>query len=158
MKIQSDLNKQSEWCERNILFLNVDKCKTITFSRIRYLVEFSYMLGGTVLYRVSSINDLEVIMDKKMNFLEHIDIMVGKAFAMLGFIRSLSLEFRDPYTLKSLFSSAVYEAHSMTCMWTRLNVCREGLSDMLCVVWVGRIFTICHRMSIGVLFCALTLL
>jgi hypothetical protein len=25
---------------------------------------------------------------------------------------------------------------------------------MVCVVWVGRIFTICHRMSIGVLFCA----
>jgi hypothetical protein len=23
-------------------------------------------------------------------------------------------------------------------VWTRLNVCREGLSDMLCVVWVGR--------------------
>jgi hypothetical protein len=43
MKIQSDLNKLFEWCERNSLFLNVDKCKTITFSRIRYPVEFSYI-------------------------------------------------------------------------------------------------------------------
>jgi hypothetical protein len=41
----------SEWCERNSLFLTVDKCKTITFSRIRYPVEFSYMLGRTVLDR-----------------------------------------------------------------------------------------------------------
>jgi hypothetical protein len=38
MKIQSDLNKLSEWCERNSLILNVDKCKTITFSRTRYPV------------------------------------------------------------------------------------------------------------------------
>jgi hypothetical protein len=30
-----------------------------------------------------------VIMDEKMNFSENVDVMVGKAFAMLGFIRSL---------------------------------------------------------------------
>jgi hypothetical protein len=98
-KFQFDLNKLSEWCERNSLFLNVDKFKTITFSRTRYPVQFSYMLGGTVLDRVNSINDLGVIMDEKMNFSEHIDVMVGKAFAMLGFITRLSFEFRDPYIL-----------------------------------------------------------
>jgi hypothetical protein len=32
-------------------------------------------------------------------------------------------------------SEVVYGAHSMTCVWTRLNVCREGLYDMLCVGW-----------------------
>jgi hypothetical protein len=37
----------------------------------------------------------------KMTFLKHVDIMVAKTIAMLGFIRRLSLEFRDPYTLKS---------------------------------------------------------
>jgi hypothetical protein len=50
------------------LLLNVGKCKTITFARSRHPVEFSYMLGGTVLVRVSSINDLGVIMDEKINF------------------------------------------------------------------------------------------
>jgi hypothetical protein len=73
MKIKSDLKKLSEWCEKNSLFLNVDKCKAITFSRTRYPVEFSDMLAGTVLDRVSSINDLGVIMDEKMNFSEHLD-------------------------------------------------------------------------------------
>jgi hypothetical protein len=43
MKIQLDLNRLSEWYERNSLFLNVDKCKTITFSRTRYPVEFVYI-------------------------------------------------------------------------------------------------------------------
>jgi hypothetical protein len=36
-----------------------------------------------------------------------VDVMVGKAIAMLGFIRKLSLEFDDPYTLKSLYTSLV---------------------------------------------------
>jgi hypothetical protein len=34
--------------------LNVGKCKNITFARSRAPVEFPYMLGGTVLDRVSS--------------------------------------------------------------------------------------------------------
>jgi hypothetical protein len=91
MKILSDLNKLSKWIDRNSLFLNVDKCKTVTFSRTRYRVEFAYMLAEVCLSgRVSSINDLGVIMDEKKNFSEHVDVMVGKAFAMLGFIRGLS--------------------------------------------------------------------
>jgi hypothetical protein len=70
--------------------------------KVRY-DERSCMLGGTVLDRVSSINDLGFIMDEKMTFSEHVDVMVAKAFAMLGFISRLSLEFRNPYTLKSLW-------------------------------------------------------
>jgi hypothetical protein len=41
-------------------------------------------------------------MDEKMTFSEHVDVMVAKAFAMLGFIRRFSLEFRYTYTIKSL--------------------------------------------------------
>jgi hypothetical protein len=63
MKIQSDLNKLSEWCERNSLFLNVDKCQTITFSRTCCSVEL-------LLDRVSSINDL----DEKMKFFAYVDV------------------------------------------------------------------------------------
>jgi hypothetical protein len=58
----------SEQIVHNSLFLNVEKCKTITCSRTRYPVYFSYMLGGTVLDRFSSINNLGVIMDEKINF------------------------------------------------------------------------------------------
>jgi hypothetical protein len=110
------------------------------------------MLAENVLDRVSSLNDLRVIMDEKLNFSEHIDVMV---VAMLGFIKKLSFEFRDSHTLRSLYTvfmfirswstPAVYGAHSMSCVWTRLLVCTESLNDMLCVVWVGRIFA--HRMS-----------
>jgi hypothetical protein len=32
LKIQSNLNKLSEWCDRNSLLINVGKCKTIKFA------------------------------------------------------------------------------------------------------------------------------
>jgi hypothetical protein len=68
-------------------------------------IEFSYMLGGNILDRVDSINDLGVIMDSKVCFTGHIDVTVGRALAMLGFVKRLSCELRDPYTLKVLYVS-----------------------------------------------------
>jgi hypothetical protein len=43
-----------------------------------------------VLDRVSSINNIGVIMDEKITFLEHVDVMVAKTFAMLEFISEVS--------------------------------------------------------------------
>jgi hypothetical protein len=40
-------------------------------------------MGRTLLDRLSFINDLGVIMDEKMTFSEHMDVVVAKAFAML---------------------------------------------------------------------------
>jgi hypothetical protein len=103
---------------RNWTNFRSGKCKTIAFARSRHPVKFSYMLDGTVLDRVCSINDLGVIMDEKMTFSEHLDVMVAKAFAMLGLIRILSLEFRDPYILKSLFTSLVRpKLEYASCVW-----------------------------------------
>jgi hypothetical protein len=68
---------------------------------------------------VSSIDDLGVRMDGKMNFSEHVDVMVDKAFAMLGYTRRLSFKFRDPYNLFGSSEAGVrqlYGAHSMTCV------------------------------------------
>jgi hypothetical protein len=60
-----------------------------------------------------------VIMDEKMNFSEHIDVMVGKASAMREFIRRLSFEFRDSYTLRSLYTSLVRpKLLYASCVWT----------------------------------------
>jgi hypothetical protein len=47
-----------------------------------------------------------------------VDGIVLKAFAMLGFIRRLSLEFRDRYTLKSLYTSLVRPKLELpSCVW-----------------------------------------
>jgi hypothetical protein len=70
------------------------------------------MLARAVLDRVSSINDLGVIMDEKMNFSEHVDVMVGKAFAILGFIRRHSTR---PWFVQNWNTKAECGAHSKTC-------------------------------------------
>jgi hypothetical protein len=60
-------------------------------------------------------------MDEKMTFSEHVNVMVAKAFAMLGCIRRLSLEFRDPYTLKSLYPSLVRpKLEYASCVWNKV--------------------------------------
>jgi hypothetical protein len=75
-------------------------------------------LGDIILDRVDSINDLEVIMDSKVPFTGHIDVTVGKALAMLGFVKKLSFEFRDPYTLKTPYVSLVrLKLEHASCVW-----------------------------------------
>jgi hypothetical protein len=50
---------------------------------------------------------------------EHIDVMVSKAFATLGFIRRLSFEFRDPNTLRSLYTFLVRpKLEYASCVWS----------------------------------------
>jgi hypothetical protein len=53
-----------------------------------------------------------------MSFTGHIDVTVGKALAMLGFVKRLSCELRDPYTLKTLYVSVVRpKLEYASCVW-----------------------------------------
>jgi hypothetical protein len=45
--------------------------------------------------------------DSKVSFTGHIDVTVGRDLAMLGFVKRLSCEFRDPYILNTLYVSFV---------------------------------------------------
>jgi hypothetical protein len=42
-----------------------------------------------------------------MSFTGHIDVAVGRSLPMLGFVKRLSCEFKDSYTLKILNVSLV---------------------------------------------------
>jgi hypothetical protein len=76
------MNRLVDWCGVNSLELNVGKSKSITFLRLRYPVEFSYMLECIILDGVVSIIDLRVVMH--MSFSRHIDVTVGKIFTSWG--------------------------------------------------------------------------
>jgi hypothetical protein len=53
-----------------------------------------------------------------MSFKDHIDAMIAKSMPMLGFIKLLSGEFRDPYTLKVFYVSLVRSKLEYTsCVW-----------------------------------------
>jgi hypothetical protein len=86
------------------LELNVDKCKSITFSTLGHPFEFSYVLGRVILDRIDSISDLRVIMDSKISFAEHIDVALEKALALLAFVKRIS---SDSIPLRPLYCSLV---------------------------------------------------
>jgi hypothetical protein len=136
LKIQSDWNRLAQSCEANAIGLNVGKCKSITCSRLLHPIEFSYMLGCIILDRVDSINDLGVIMDSNVSFTGLIDVTVEKALALLGFVKRLSCEFREPYCLKTflfplyariLYTPVVCGGLSMVRTSIELSGCRGSL-------------------------------
>jgi hypothetical protein len=92
----------SEWCRSNKFDLNAGKCKSISFRRNMRPIEFVYSINGTALKRVDEIKGLGVIMDGKMTFLPHIEAIISKSSRMMGFIKRISRDFRDPYTHKTL--------------------------------------------------------
>jgi hypothetical protein len=99
LKIQNDLNRLAEWCEANALALNVGKCKAIMFSRLRQ--------HGVNLLNFRTCWVCGIIIILNVFCWAYYDVTVGKALAMLGFVKWLSCDFRDPYTLKTLYVSLV---------------------------------------------------
>jgi hypothetical protein len=96
--VQRDLDRLCAWCDVNKLYLNVRKCKVITFSRAKVQVTYDYSLKNDQnLEKVSVIRDLGVLMDSKLTFSEHVDVTVSKArHSMLGFIMRVGRDFWDP--------------------------------------------------------------
>ncbi|XP_055633092.1 uncharacterized protein LOC129773504 [Toxorhynchites rutilus septentrionalis] len=65
------------------------------------LLSFEYTVGDEVLSRVQTIRD------PALSFQNHYEDIIDKARRQLGFVSKLSREFRDPYTLRSLYSCLV---------------------------------------------------
>ena len=96
---QRDLIKFGNWCSTNLLFLNIDKCQLITYSKSRLPVIYDYFLNAYSLKRVNMVKDLGVIFSSDLTFNSHIDAIVNKAYSMLGFIKRNSKDFHDTLTL-----------------------------------------------------------
>lgn len=105
--MQQDLMKFEAFCKENSLYLNTDKCYTVTFSRKLNPIIFDYSLNDRVLTRVNEIRDLGVTLDSKLTFIPHIDKMLNKAFKQLGFILRVSKPFKNSLTYKLLYNSYV---------------------------------------------------
>lgn len=104
--LQDDLNNFYKWCHRNVMSLNLSKCKVMTYSRRNPLI-FDYNIGDNHLMRVNLMLDLGLLLDNKLNFNSHIITMVNKAYGVLGFIKRWAKEFADPYITKNLYISLV---------------------------------------------------
>lgn len=107
VKLQEDISAIHQWARANGLQLNVKKCHIFSFSRTQNPISFQYSIGNDSLPRPESISDLGVTFDSRATFIPHINKLIAKTMARLGFILRSSRQFRDPYTIKSLYCSLV---------------------------------------------------
>lgn len=105
--IQEDLNSFYRWLNDHKLTLNVKKCKSITFSKKKHVINFDYKINNEKLIKVEQIRDLGVLFSSDLSFVSHINQITNKAKSLLGFIKRNTRDFHDPYTLKSLYTSLV---------------------------------------------------
>jgi hypothetical protein len=76
---QQDLDRLQGWCREKKYDFNAGKCKFISFSRGLKPVSFQYVIGDSDPERVDVINDLGVLVDSRMTFVEHIGAIVSKS-------------------------------------------------------------------------------
>ena len=91
LRLQDDLDSILNWCNINDMQLNINKCKSITFTRKR--TKINYNLNNINLDSVSEIRDLSVLFNAKVTFKSHINNVANRAFKLCGFISRQSSEF-----------------------------------------------------------------
>jgi hypothetical protein len=105
--LQDDLDRLSEWCNANKLYLNVEKCKYMQFLRGKSSCSANYTINDQILQEVTTIRDLGVILDKKLRFHKHIDNVATKGFQMLGFVLRNAKQFKRTSTKILLYKLLV---------------------------------------------------
>lgn len=105
--LQGDINEVAEWSNQNRLHFNTDKCKTISFTRLKSPITNSYHLLGTPLERVTEIKDLGLNLDSGLNFRQHIKSLSINAHKMLGFVMRMAYQFQDVQVALVLFNTYV---------------------------------------------------
>lgn len=118
LKLQEDLDELCEWCKRNHMTLNADKCNHIRFSRkkINNCKDVVYKIGDKPLKQAQDIRDLGIILDSNLRFDKHIDKITSKAFKTLGFILRNTKEFKQSQTIILLYNALVRSCLEYCCV------------------------------------------
>lgn len=105
--VQTELTNFAIWCVVNRLQLNLKKCHVLSFVRSFYPILFNYVLCDSSVERVSHIIDLGVHFSCDLSFRRHIESVILKGRAMLGFILRQSSEFHIMESFITLYVSLV---------------------------------------------------
>lgn len=118
-QLQLDLDAFALWCDLNDLTLNVQKCKTITFSRLQSTILYPYKINSEIVERVQSIKDLGVTFSHDLQFSCHIEMICNRAMKMLGFVMRSLKEFNNIFMLKNVYCALVRSILEYACpVWS----------------------------------------
>lgn len=119
ISLQIDLDRIAEWCEANVLYLNIDKCRFISFSNKTHKIQYVYKLNTINLNKTESIKDLGVTFDSKLTSKAHIQTIVSKAYRNLGFVMRITKDFSNVNCIKYLYSALVRNGLEFACqIWS----------------------------------------
>jgi len=106
--LQSELNILYDWCTKNYLSLNINKCQIMTFTGSRSTTNYNYSINGLTLLRSTGpIKDLGILFDPKLKFDYHIYMIINKSHRLLGFISRNCRDFTDKLTIKLIYCSLI---------------------------------------------------
>ena len=84
--LQQDLYNVETWATKWLMTFNVDKCVIVQIS-LKPQCETSYILYNSKLKQVTDAKYLGVIIDSKLSFNKHVDMICKKANSTLAFLR-----------------------------------------------------------------------
>ena len=107
INLQNNLDTITNWCSKNSLCLNINKCSVVTYSRLKMMHASLYCIEGSLVRSEKCVEDLGVTFDSQLRFSEHIERICVSASKALGFIIRVTREFTDLSTIKLLFQSLI---------------------------------------------------
>lgn len=107
VEFQRDLDRFSDYCSFNKLYLSLPKCLSITFTKKINIIQYNYRLAYSVINKVSNLRDLGVQLDSKLHLDIHVENIVNKAYQMFGFVMRASRDFHRPSTFLHLYKSII---------------------------------------------------
>lgn len=107
--LQNELSIFMNYCSLNRLFVNLDKCNCILFSRkpLHLQSKCDLYLHNTKLKFLDFVKDLGVTLDSGFLFDKHLEIIVQRALKNLGFISRATKGFNNMKSLITLYNSLV---------------------------------------------------
>ena len=86
LTLQQDLNAVTHWAADWKLKLNASKCKSFKITLKRNFIDSAYSINNVTLENVTSIRDLGVIVDQKLDFADHVTSIIAKSNRALGLL------------------------------------------------------------------------
>ena len=130
--LQNDLDSVTHWFSKNKMFLNINKCFTMTFTRRINNLNFQYKINDEVLTRSDHCKDLGVTFQSNLRFNLHYQAILSKAFRMLGFIIRNTRHFRRIGTLIKLYNTFVRpHVEYASVIWSPTAECNKDLIERL---------------------------
>ena len=109
LKLQEDLNSLSLWSSTWSLHFNPQKCSVLSFHPSHSEAKFNhpYYMDSTIVQIKSTPRDLGVVMSENLQWSEHYQSMLAKAYKLLGLIRRVFASTYCPLAKKVLYISLI---------------------------------------------------